>query len=427
MVTSSRLLDTVRLGLRSLAAHQLRSVLTALGIVLGVASVIVMLAVGEAARYQALKQLEDLGASTIVLRSMRPVDEPSQQEGMDLLAFGLTYADLARIRGTVPTVTSATPMREYRKTVRFRDRKLEARIIGVTPEFLDQSNIRLALGRPIDQIDEQRFDNVAVLGAATAETLFPTEQAVGRSITIESGDRPRSFSIVGVAEPKTLAMGSDSGDADYSRVVFIPFATDRVRFGRELITMKAGSYEVERLDISQIIVSVDSLASVRKTAAAIKSLLDQFHPRQDVSMLVPLDLLQRAEQTQRLFTLILGVIAGISLVVGGIGIMNIMLATVTERTREIGIRRALGARRSDIAWQFLVETLMLAGCGGLVGITLGVGLAHLVSRILELPAIIPLWSPIAAFAVSVLVGLASGLYPARRAAGLDPIEALRHE
>jgi putative ABC transport system permease protein len=423
----SRLLDTARLGLRSLAAHQLRSLLTALGIVLGVASVIVMLSVGEAARYQALKQLEDLGASTIVLRSTRPIDEPSQQEGTDLLAYGLTYGDLARIRGTVPTVTSATPMREYRKTVRFRDRKLEARILSVTPDFLAQNNIRLAMGRSIDPLDEERFDNVAILGAATAEILFPTEQAVGRSISIESGDRPRSFKVVGVAEPKTLAIGSDSADADYSRVVFIPFATDRARLGRELFTRKAGGFEIQRLDISQIIVSVDSIHSVPATAVALKSLVDQFHPRQDVSMTVPLELLQRAEQTQRLFTLILGVIAGISLVVGGIGIMNIMLATVTERTREIGIRRALGARKSDIAWQFLVETLLLAGCGGLVGITLGIGLAHGVSRILDLPAIIPLWSPLAAFFVSVAVGLASGLYPARRAAALDPIEALRHE
>jgi putative ABC transport system permease protein len=318
-------------------------------------------------------------------------------------------------------------MREYRKTVRFRDRKLEARILSVTPDFLAQNNIRLAMGRSIDPLDEERFDNVAILGAATAEVLFPTEQAVGRSISLESGDRPRSFKIIGVAEPKTLAIGSDSADADYSRVVFIPFATDRVRLGRELITMKAGRYEVERLDMSQIIVSVDSIQSVPATAVALKSLVDQFHPRQDVNITVPLELLQRAEQTQRLFTLILGVIAGISLVVGGIGIMNIMLATVTERTREIGIRRALGARKSDIAWQFLVETLLLAGCGGLVGIALGIGLAHGVSRILDLPAIIPLWSPLAAFFVSVAVGLASGLYPARRAAALDPIEALRHE
>jgi putative ABC transport system permease protein len=426
-VISSQLLDPLRLGLRSLAAHRLRSLLTALGIVLGVASMIIMLAVGEAARHQALKQLEDLGAKTIVLRSVKPTDEPDENQGQDVLAFGLTYADLRRIRATIPTVTAATPMREFRKTIRCRDHKLEARVLGVTPEFLEQNNIALAGGRGIDAMDEERFDNVVVLGAATAETLFPTQQPVGRSITIESIDRPRSFTVIGTTEPKTLAAGGASGESDYSRVVFLPFQTDRVRFGREIITYTAGSFKWERLEISQILVSVDSLANVPKTATAIESLLAQFHPREDFLLTVPLDLLKRAEQTQRIFTLILGAIAGISLVVGGIGIMNIMLATVTERTREIGIRRALGARRRDIANQFLIETLILSCGGGFVGIGLGFVLSHVVARTLELPAIIPLWSPLLAFAVSVGVGLASGTYPARRAAALDPIEALRHE
>jgi putative ABC transport system permease protein len=424
---TARSRDTIRLGLRSLAAHRLRSLLTTLGIVLGVASVIVMLAIGEAARHQAMKQLEDLGANTIVLRSTKPVEEPSQEQGVDLLAFGLTYSDLRRIRATIPTVTAATPMREYRKTVRHREHKVEARIVGVTPQFLRQNNIPLAIGRGIDELDERRFDNVVILGAATAETLFPTQQPVGRSISVESADRTRAFTVIGVTEPKTLAAGTDVGDVDYSRVAFIPFATDRARFGRELVSMKAGSYQVERLDISQIIVTVDAIENVSKTAAAIQSLIDQFHPRKDVLVTVPLDLLQKAEQTQRMFTMILGAIAGISLVVGGIGIMNIMLATVTERTREIGIRRALGARRFDIATQFLVETLILSCGGGFVGIALGIGLSHVVAGMLELPAIVPLWSPLVAFLVSLGVGLASGLYPARRAAWLDPIEALRHE
>ncbi len=426
MITS-RLGHTLRLGLRSLAAHQLRSGLTALGIVLGVASVIVMLAVGEAARYQALKQLEDLGANTILLRSTKPTDDPSESQGVDLAAYGLTYGDLDRIRSTIPTVAAATPMREYRKTVRFSERKLEARVVGVTPEFLGQNNIRLASGRGIDELDERRFDNVAVLGAATAEKLFPTQDPVGKSVSVEDIDRPRSFTVVGVTEPKTLAAGGDGGDVDFNRVVFIPFATDRVRFGRELITYRRGSsFQRERLDVSQITVRVDEVANVPRTAAAVQSLIDQFHPRKDVAVVVPLDLLQKAEQTQRLFTLILGAIAGISLVVGGIGIMNIMLATVTERTREIGIRRALGAKRRDIALQFLVETLALSCGGGLLGVALGVGLAYAVSGLFGLPTILRVWSPLVAFGVSVLVGLVSGSYPARRAALLDPIEALRH-
>ena len=423
----TRYVHAVKLGLRSLAAHRLRSGLTALGIVLGVASVVVMLAVGEAARYHALKQLEDLGASTIVLRSVKPTDEPTQKQGIDQTAYGLTYLDLDRIRGTVPTVRAATPMREYRKTVRYLDHKLEARVIGVTPEFFRQNNIAVALGRGIDGADERRFDNVAVLGAATAEKLFPTQNPVGRSITMEHTEEMRSYVVVGVTEPKTLAAGSDGGDVDLNRVVYIPFATDRVRVGRTLISLKATGFQFERLEVSQITVTVDETANVPKTAAVLRSLVEQFHPRKDVAVSVPLDLLRKAEETQLMYTMILGAIAGISLVVGGIGIMNIMLATVTERTREIGIRRALGAKRRDIATQFLVETVVLTCGGGVVGVGLGVGLAYAVSEVFGLPAIIRAWSPVLAFGVSVVVGLASGLYPARRAARLDPIEALRHE
>ena len=421
-----RLPHTVKLGLRSLAAHRLRSGLTMLGIILGVASVIVMLAVGEAARYQALKQLEDLGASTILLRSVKPTDEPNQRQGVDLLSYGLTHQDLERIRSTLPTVTSATPMREYRKTVRYLDKKLEARIVGVTPDFLQQHNIHLSAGRGIDALDEDQYANVAVLGSAAAETLFPTSDPLGRNISLESPDRSRSFTVVGVISPKTLAGGADGGESDYNRVVFIPFATDRARLGRELITMKAGSFSVERLEVSQTTVTVRGIEDVPATARALQSVIDQFHPRKDVVITVPLDLLRKAEETQRLFTLILGSIAGISLLIGGIGIANIMLATVTERTREIGIRRALGAKRRDIAVQFLAETLLLSCCGGLIGIGLGIGLAYVVAGLIGLPTIIRSWSPVVAFGVSVLVGLASGIYPARRAARLDPIEALRH-
>lgn len=425
MITS-RFGHALALGARSLAAHRLRSTLSVLGIVLGVGSVIVMLAVGEAARYQALKQLEDLGANTILLRSVKPTQEPTQKQGVDLKAYGLTYRDVDRIRVTIPTVTQATPMRELRKTVRYLDRKLQVRVLGVTPDFLRQHNVRLARGQAIDARHGEQFDNVAVLGAATAETLFPAQDPIGRSVSIESPDRLRSFTVIGVTEPKTLAAGADGGDVDFSGVVFIPFDTDRVRLGREQVTIKAGSFQVERLEVSQVTVTVADVKDVPRTAVVIQSLIDQFHPRKDVAVIVPLDLLRKVETTQRLFTLIVGTIAGISLAVGGIGIMNIMLATVTERTREIGIRRALGAKRRDIATQFLAETILLTCCGGLLGIGLGVGLAYAVSGLMGLPAIIPLWSPVMAFAVSVLVGLASGIYPAQRAAWLDPIEALRH-
>ncbi len=427
LLIPARLRHGVKLGLRSLAAHRLRSGLTTLGIVLGVMSVIVMLAVGEAARYQALKQLEDLGANTILLRSVKPADTPTGNQTADLLAYGITYADLARITGTIPTVVAATPVREYRKTIWNRDKKVETRIVGVTPEFFAQSNIPVIRGRGFEPADERLYANVCVLGAAAAEILFPAEDPIGKSVGIDNLEELKSFTVVGLTAPKTLATGgADTGDGEYTKVLFIPFASDRVRFGREIITAKAGSFQMERLEISRLTVQVRNLADVPRTAQAIQGCLDRFHPNKDVTVTVPLDLLQKAEQTQRMFTLILGAIAGVSLLVGGIGIMNIMLATVTERTREIGVRRALGAKRKDIAFQFLIETVVLSCGGGLIGVALGVGLTVLLDKGFGVPAVLRPWGPMVAFFVSVAVGLISGLYPARRAARLDPIEALRH-
>jgi putative ABC transport system permease protein len=427
-VKSNRFTHAIRLGLRSLAAHRLRSALTALGIILGVASVIVMLAVGEAARAEALRQLEDLGANTILLRSVKPQDPPDNKAGVDLTAYGLTDVDLSRVRGTIPTILSAEPARESRRVVRHRDRKLDARLLGVTPDFFPQHNLVVSRGRPVTDTDERRFDNVAVLGAGAADALFPGQDPIGKSINLDDIDGPREYRVVGVTEPKTLAGVSESGaNSDLNRVVFIPFATDRVRFGREVVTLRAGSFQVEKIEISQVTVTVAKTDDVRKTAAVLDSLMDQYHPRKDVTVFVPLELLQKAEQTQRLFTLVLGAIAGISLLVGGIGIMNIMLATVTERTREIGVRRALGAKQRDIAAQFLVETVILSCGGGLLGVLAGIVGAYLLTWAAELPVVIRPWSPVLAFGVSVVVGLVSGIYPARRAARLDPVEALRHE
>src|SRR5437764_6738467 len=383
-----RVSHTIRLGLRSLAAHRLRSALTILGIVLGVASVIVMLAVGEAARYEALQQLRDLGANTLLLHSVKPQDEPDRSQGLDMLAYGLTRADLERIVRTVPTVVSATPMREFRKDLRYRDKKLEARVVSVTPDFFRQYNLTLSRGRGVTDHDERTFANVAVLGAAAAESLFPYSDPIGRSITIDDVEGAKSYSVVGVTESKTLAAGGGAGAGvaiDFNRVAFIPFATDRLRFGLELISWKTGSFQIERLEISQITVTVDEVTNVPRTAAVVQGLLDQFHPRNDVSVFIPLDLLEKAERTQRLFTLVLGAIASISLVVGGIGIMNIMLATVIERTKEIGIRRALGAKRRDIALQFLIETILLSSTGGLLGVGLGIGMARTVTHFCAFP------------------------------------------
>jgi putative ABC transport system permease protein len=285
---------------------------------------------------------------------------------------------------------------------------------------------RLSRGRFITSLDNERLANVAVLGAETADTLFPIDDPIGKSVQV--GER-HHYTVIGVTERRapSAGVGGSLSAQDYNRDVYIPFATDQVRFGKMLITFKTGTRQAEQLELSQITVAVDAMEHVKKTAEIIRGVVEQFHNIKDTEITIPLDLLEKAEETQRIFTLVLGAIASISLVVGGIGIMNIMLATVTERTREIGIRRALGAKRRDIALQFLVETMVLSSTGGLVGVGLGIGLSHFVNHFFNFPTIIPPWSPMLAFAVSVAVGLIFGTYPARRAACMDPIEALRHE
>jgi len=418
---------TLSVGFKSIGVHRLRSTLTTMGIVLGVASVIVMLAVGEAARFKAIEQIKDLGATNIIVRSVKPSADDNQHEKKQyMLDYGLTIKDMERIAATIPTVTSVTPVREFRKDVRNLDHRVEGRIVGVTPNYLEMNGLHLSHGRFISHVDDERFENVVVLGAEIAEKLYPIDDPIGHSVCI---DERFFFRIIGVTERKapSAGIGSSLAAQDYNRDVYIPFATDHARFGKLIVYIRSGTQEFEKLEISQLTIGVDSMDHVKKTADIVQGLIDQYHTKQDTALTVPLDLLKKAEQTQRIFTLVLGAIASISLVVGGIGIMNIMLATVTERTREIGIRRALGAKRRHIALQFLIETVVLSTMGGLLGVVLGIALSHLVARMFEFPTIVRPWSPLLAFGVSVAVGLIFGTYPARRAAYMDPIEALRHE
>jgi putative ABC transport system permease protein len=416
----------LRVGLKSILVHRLRSTLTIMGIVLGVASVIVMLAVGEAARFEAIQQIKDLGATNIIVRSVKPIDDDKQASRQEQTQYGLLYRDVERIEATIPTILTVTPLREFRRDLRFLDRKLEGRVVSVYPNYAKMNSLQMGLGRFITDSDNERFANVCVLGAETAETLFPIEDPIGRSVCVADA---HYYRVVGVTERKASSAGIGGSQAaqDYNRDIYIPFQTGRVRFGEMLMYHRGGTFEFEKLQISQITVAVDDISHVKKTAEIIKDVLAQFHKKKDTEITVPLDLLEKAEQTQRIFTLVLGAIASVSLVVGGIGVMNIMLATVTERTREIGVRRALGAKRRDIALQFLIETIVLSGTGGVLGVLLGFALSYSVNHFFHFPTIIPAWSPLLALGVSLGVGLIFGIYPAQRAARMDPIEALRHE
>lgn len=424
-MSPQRLWQTLALGLKSVMAHKLRSALTILGVVFGVGSVIVMMAVGEGARVEAIRQIEELGSTNILVRSIKPTADSANDTGGGI-RYGLTAADLDRIVSTIPTVVSAVPVREHHKQIWHLDRSVKGRVVGVTPQYQSLNTLVLQRGRFISRLDLQRSAAVAVLAAGTAQALFPTKDPIGRTVRV---GEDRYLSVIGVMEPGVRSSNRRGSvrSQDYSQDLYIPFTTDAARFGEVVSFDPARTHQREIVEISQITVAVDDTAHVKETAGIIANTIAENHPAQDTVMTVPLELLEKAERAQRMFTMVLAAIASISLIVGGIGIMNIMLATITERTREIGIRRAIGATRGDISRQFVIETVVLSGTGGVVGLIVGITLAYILGHFFTLSTIVRPWSPVLAFAISVAVGLVFGAYPARRAASMDPIKALRHE
>ena len=424
-----RLRRAVRLGIKSLWLHRLRSLLTALGIVFGVCSVIAMLAIGEGASYEEQEQIKYLGSQNIILHSVKPPEAQKLSErGSEssfVLQYGLTYADIRRIQRTIPGVTVIVPGRLMRETVWNISRFADCEILGTVPWYPDMRNHHVAEGRFFSDAETLDKTSVCVLSPELAEKLFPLGSAIGGTIRVKSD----YYRVVGVMEAagKSPERGEGSAAKTVTHRMFIPLSTARIRYGQILAKERAGSTEVEKIELHEVTIKVASREQVLDVSLAIKDVLERNHKKLDYELVVPLELLRRAERTKQIFNIVLGSIAAISLLVGGIGIMNIMLASVTERTREIGIRRALGAKRRDITVQFLVETVMLSGAGGLLGVALGISIPWLVSYFAGMKTIVTLWSPLIAFTISALVGVVFGLYPALRAANMDPVEALRHE
>lgn len=436
-------LRTWQLGVKSLMLHPLRSLLTVLGIFIGVFSVIWLLAIGEGISRKAQEQIEGLGANNIIIRSIKPPSEVIQNMS-GAIPYGITRADFARLQHTIPTVTEALPIREVRRRFSYGKRMVDGRLVGCTPEYAEVTKLKVARGRFLTPTDVNNKLNHCVLAAGTAERLFPFEDPIGRAIHVEEA----YYVVVGVMESRqpSAGIGGSLAAQDFNFDVYIPITTLWSRIGDFIATRRAGSFEGEVVELSQITLRIDKVSNVIETADLVKEMLARRHRYEDYGVTVPLELLEQARTTRLMFICFMGLIAAISLVVGGIGIMNIMLATVTERTREIGIRRALGAKRSDITRQFLVETVALSIVGGLTGVLGGLTcrpLMNLLRYVLEqtmpnvmeqLPAVIKTvepvvvpWSIPLAFGISVAIGVIFGLYPARRAAAMDPIEALRHE
>jgi putative ABC transport system permease protein len=438
-------IETILLGLKSLRLHALRSVLTSLGIVLGVASVIIMVSIGEGNKQSALRAIQSLGATNVIVRSQRPPE--SQQVGSQrrsfVAKFGMVSADMRRLEQFVDAI-AIIPLKSVGSEVSVGASRITSQTFGTIPALQEVANLRIKSGgRYLVEEDLRRRAPVAIIGSEIEKLFFPLTDPHGMKLKIDS----RVFTIVGVLEPIGLAGGAGSAlvGRDLNKDVHIPMTTAKLEFGDVVMRRQSGSFSGEEVEISEIYLTAHSTDDVIPMAEHIRNVMKVDHPLlRDVEIIVPWELLENVRRTTATTNILLTAIAAISLLVGGIGIMNIMLASVVERTREIGIRRAVGASRSDIAIQFLIETGSLSAAGGLLGIGLGVGISIGLETwlpwILGLPGLrgiadvsvgletqITGWSIVVSFLVAAGIGLVFGIYPAIIASKQDPIVALRHD
>ncbi len=418
-----RLIRHVRLGVKTLMLHKLRSALTMLGVVFGVGSVIAMLSVGEGASKQALDQIRRLGSTNIIIDGTKPVEEEVSTQRSRLSVYGLTYDDVGRLASSYPEVERVVPAKLLRREGRLYARTMDLRVVGTEPAWFQLVQRPVIAGRVMADQDVQDASAVVVLTELGARRLMATQDVIGQSVNIGA----QYFQVIGIVKSESGTGSSDFQTPDESVDAYIPLRIARERFGDMNFKRTAGGFEREMVELHKVIVQVRDVKDVEATSVAIARMLETFHKTRDYKMSVPLTLLRQAEQQQKIWNWTLGSIAGISLLVGGIGIMNIMLASVTERIREIGIRRAIGARKRQIVGQFLIETVVLSLIGGLIGTVTGPALAILINQLSGIPTLVPLYSIILSVGISMSIGIIFGLYPAMRAANLDPIEALRHE
>ncbi len=451
---SPRLLANFYIAVDAVMANKLRSLLTGLGIIFGVAAVIAMLAIGRGAQQELLEQIRLVGVNNIVIKPVleqkeEKVDEGPGKKEKQKFTPGLTVRDLKSIQEMIPVVSKTSPEILLETYVIRKGYRRSAKLVGVEPSYFEIFNFNLREGQMFNEEQRKIGAPVCIIGQGIKSRFFPTEDPVGKTIKVG----PHWLTIVGVLDERLVSQSSISklGIRDYNMDVYAPLQTILIRYkNRDLITAEAlrlatmrsngminnnATPTVEEAEaarnyhqLDKLVIQVDETASLQPVADILQRMLKRRHyDVVDFEIEIPELLLKQQQRTNDIFNYILGAIAGISLLVGGIGIMNIMLASVLERIKEIGLRLALGAEKKDIVQQFLFEAMMISVTGGVIGVALGASMAYIISNIADIPTIISLASIGLSFGVAASVGLIFGIAPARKAAMQDPIASLRYE
>jgi putative ABC transport system permease protein len=409
-------LETLRGAVGNLASHKLRTSLTMLGMIFGVGAVIAMLSIGAGGEKKALEAIGKLGLRNVIVRAKNV--KPEERAELRKKSLGVSLRDGEAIAEAVPNIERVLPRIEVKAyKIIAPGAKTKAKVFGVSWRTREVASVNLAEGRFLDARDEREHAQAAVIGQEVRRNLFGYGPALGKLLKVNDV----WLEVIGIFASEhagTSATQDGAATGSNAAEIWIPSTTAMRKFDRDPLDAP----------VDELLVTVKEGVSTKTTAELMKPLLDRLHGgADDYEIVVPEALLEQSRQTQRIFNIVMGSIAGISLLVGGIGIMNIMLASVLERTREIGVRRAIGATKKDIRSQFIIESFAISIFGGICGIVIGIVLARLVAAYAGWPTVITIWSLLLSTGVSVAVGLVSGIYPAARAAELNPIEALRYE
>lgn len=453
--SSKRYTHILAIALEAVIANKFRSILTALGIIFGVAAVIAMLAIGTGARQEILEQIKQVGVNNIIIM---PVSDKTPESGKDdkqqndnnkeAYSPGLTLRDAAAIEEVIPTISKVSPEVIYETDIMKDGVSSQARLSGVTPDYFNIFSLGLGSGEMFNEAQLREGKAVCIIGSSIKSRFFPKEDPYGKYIKCGN----IWLKVIGVLENRSVRkdITESMGISDYNNYIFAPIQTILLRYrdrsvitsamvgggtsttvfggGDMMMTSSSESAEGTSNQVDKIIVQVKESNQLTATTNIIHLMLKRRHSgNEDYEIKVPEALLKQEQRTKDIFNIVLGAIASISLIVGGIGIMNIMLASVMERTKEIGIRMAMGATKKDIILQFLAEATIISLTGGMIGIVLGIMLSKIITQFTEIQTIVTLGSIAISFGVSVAVGITFGYMPAKKASDQDPVTSLRYE